>query len=727
MKRLSSIILLAASLFVISAEAFKPSMDGRAVVADYGELPVGFFAKSASFLPGDTVIVTNPSTKISVEVMIFGSFDSSEGIAIILSPEAARELYITKGSNSIVQVTKKNSVYTETSILSRDVNKNGITEDPDIDPSLLIEDPVFDTPAVYEELPVFDPPVVAVVTEPEPVEQGKPVEEEPVEHAQPEVVPVVEMEPVEQIVSEKATVEPEQVPEKVNEYVEIKSESTPVETPEVAVTPKPEEESKPVVEIKTEEVKENEKRSDEEAVDGTESEPVIEPETPTKPETGVESESIKEPESEPVVQIVENEPLVKPETGLEAETIKDPEPEVETKPVVGPEPITPSVTNDNVGASAENKPVYPTGKTGIINREPKNTSDSVNPRDTKKDEPETSDPVVEPEPIVAETEDIPGYDSEMFMTEKDIELIDNEFVAVAQPVVEPEPEPVATIAEPVVTPEPVVEPEVVASEEAEEGEGSTAVLVPAKLNPPGPAVSEIGNTTPVSKPEKQNALVTSDSIYEGEDRVMQKYNYTGSELSSEIYEANPEDEKVASVSASEDKPEPEENIEPEENPYFADEPEVFIIPIVDLSEAEPEEENNVSETVEQTQPVVEPKKESVVEPEPVIIQPKPVVTQTEVTSTQTSVIKPVQQSDIKSIKAPDLDKGCYIQIATYSKMSNVKDVCDTYGNRYPIKVVEMTNGGWQVLVGSLSESEYTVVLERFRNYGFKDAFVKRIK
>nr|MCR4715419.1 hypothetical protein [Treponemataceae bacterium] len=163
MKRLSSVILLAASLFILSAEAFKPSMDGRAVVADYGELPVGFFAKSANFLPGDTVIVTNPSTKISVEVMIFGSFDSSEGIAVILSPEAARELYITKGSNSIVQVTKKNSIYTENSILSRNVNKDDIEDDPDTNPTLLIDEPVFDTPAVEEELPVFDPPVVAVV------------------------------------------------------------------------------------------------------------------------------------------------------------------------------------------------------------------------------------------------------------------------------------------------------------------------------------------------------------------------------------------------------------------------------------------------------------------------------------------------------------------------------------------------------------------------------------
>ena len=119
MKRFTAIFILLGLFCLVSAEVFKPSMDGRAVVAEFGELPVGLFGKSASFLPGDTVIVTNPATKISIEVMIFGGFDATEGIAIVLSPEAARELYINKGSNVIVQVTKKNDAYTESTILAK--------------------------------------------------------------------------------------------------------------------------------------------------------------------------------------------------------------------------------------------------------------------------------------------------------------------------------------------------------------------------------------------------------------------------------------------------------------------------------------------------------------------------------------------------------------------------------------------------------------------------------
>lgn len=119
MKRLTAVIIILGLLFSAFAEVSRPSLDGRAKVAEVGELPVGLFAKSASFLPGDTVIVTNPATKISIEVMIFGNIGSSEGIAVLLSPEAARELYITKGSNVIVQVTKKSDTYAESSILAK--------------------------------------------------------------------------------------------------------------------------------------------------------------------------------------------------------------------------------------------------------------------------------------------------------------------------------------------------------------------------------------------------------------------------------------------------------------------------------------------------------------------------------------------------------------------------------------------------------------------------------
>ena len=359
------------------------------------------------------------------------------------------------------------------------------------------------------------------------------------------------------------------------------------------------------------------------------------------------------------------------------------------------------------------------------------------------------EPVIEPEPV----EDITEYDRSMFMTETPIELIDNEFVAV-----ETEPESVAVEPEPVVEPEPIavepenVEPDMVKPETGIEVANvtepdsyeNTAVLVPAKPNPPGPAVSEIGGSGALKKPEKQDALITSDSIYEGEDRIMEKYNYAGSEVSSEIYDRESEEipepeviEEPESVIEPEITEEPEV-IEPETNIYFddekedenafTDEPEVFIIPIIDVDEEEPYEEQENETDIE---PVVEPvmvpveKKELAIRTATETENQKNTVVAETITESQ-QIVAPVQNTDIKTIKAGELVKGCYIQIATYSKLSNVKDVVAEYGTRYPIKVVEMTSGGWQVLVGELTESEYTVVLERFRMYGFKDAFLKRI-
>ena len=118
-------------VFLIGAS--KPSLDGRAIVADSGELPSGLFAKSPGYLPGDIVVVTNPQTNISIEVMVFGSFDATEGIAIVLSPEAAKELYISKGSNVIVQVTKKSDAYSEKTILSKTLESYVPETTPEMD------------------------------------------------------------------------------------------------------------------------------------------------------------------------------------------------------------------------------------------------------------------------------------------------------------------------------------------------------------------------------------------------------------------------------------------------------------------------------------------------------------------------------------------------------------------------------------------------------------------
>ncbi len=101
----SLIKLVLFTLITTSLCAFtKPSIEGRAVVAQAGELPPGMYVKAHSFLPGDSVIITNLSNKTSVEVFVFETIDT--GVAAIVSPEVAEKLYISSNSDSLVQLRK---------------------------------------------------------------------------------------------------------------------------------------------------------------------------------------------------------------------------------------------------------------------------------------------------------------------------------------------------------------------------------------------------------------------------------------------------------------------------------------------------------------------------------------------------------------------------------------------------------------------------------------------
>lgn len=123
------IALLSCTIFALSVN---PSMDGRAVVADNGVFPPGgYYGKAPGYLPGDTVIVTNHTNGFSIDVLILGSYDAYEGIAILLSPEAAEKLQIVKGKDVYVKVQKKQPIpYEEAVATSR--NKK-ITEKQAID------------------------------------------------------------------------------------------------------------------------------------------------------------------------------------------------------------------------------------------------------------------------------------------------------------------------------------------------------------------------------------------------------------------------------------------------------------------------------------------------------------------------------------------------------------------------------------------------------------------
>ncbi|MDE7391000.1 MAG: hypothetical protein K2M90_00840, partial [Treponemataceae bacterium] len=92
-----------ATLFAVS----RPSLDGRAVVADTGVMPKGMFARTIGYLPGDSVAVTNPATGSTVDVLVLGAVDPGDGVAILLSPEAADRLQIRKNANVQVKITKR--------------------------------------------------------------------------------------------------------------------------------------------------------------------------------------------------------------------------------------------------------------------------------------------------------------------------------------------------------------------------------------------------------------------------------------------------------------------------------------------------------------------------------------------------------------------------------------------------------------------------------------------
>ena len=85
---------------------------------------------------------------------------------------------------------------------------------------------------------------------------------------------------------------------------------------------------------------------------------------------------------------------------------------------------------------------------------------------------------------------------------------------------------------------------------------------------------------------------------------------------------------------------------------------------------------------------------------------------------------PTKDIEKRLRKESDLDRSrYYIQIATLSETSSAQALIDKYG-KYPLVMIQNSRGAYRVLVGPLSVDEYGMIHERFKCYGFKDAFVK---
>ncbi len=240
-------VLLSGTIFT----SFSPSLDGRAVVAPEGSMPKGVFAKTVGYLPGDSISVTSLSAKKTVDILVIGSIDSSEGVAILLSPEAAELLGLSKDANNVVKITKRSGQLDEAvagtaviggkvendesdfepeEIVSESENAAGTEEDSDSVEEISAEEAEGEEkddyaeetvePELVETVEAEENPAPETEIEPEVIDESVPHDSEDLENSaaesSEEAVPSEPLESSEEIPEEKVpskedSVEPEKI------------------------------------------------------------------------------------------------------------------------------------------------------------------------------------------------------------------------------------------------------------------------------------------------------------------------------------------------------------------------------------------------------------------------------------------------------------------------------------------------------------------------------------
>ena len=438
-KNISKLGFIIIGCFVLAS--FSPSLDGRAVVVEPGVFPEGLFAKTVGYLPGDIISVTNITGDSTIDILVIGALDPSEGVAIMLSPEAAEAIGINKNSNNIVKITKRSNqderVYGAAVIATQKTAAEPVEPIPEVkEPEPVVYEPVDSEPVVEEAEEEIEEDFVE---EPEeifstPVEEETPVYTEPVKEEEPvveyeyfddETLPDYAEEPESEPEYIETTVaeEPEPEEEPVEEYKEPESyvyeEFTDDELGDIPSDEEPIEEEPPVEEEPEEEVPAEEPVEDE----ITEEEPPIE-------EEFYKEDELAELEEEPVEETVPEETLEEPEPEEEAD-FEEEEFAAEEAPVEE-EPAEEEFTDEPIEELIEDEVV----------EEPEETTDEP---EVLEDE-EEYDAIV----LVPADDNPPVYANEFFgdttetsdevevVTEEEIETeSDVEFPAIELPVIEP--------------------------------------------------------------------------------------------------------------------------------------------------------------------------------------------------------------------------------------------------------------------------------------------------
>lgn len=390
---------------------------------------------------------------------------------------------------------------------------------------------------------------------------------------------------------------------------------------------------------------------------------------------------------------------------------EEPVSDVSAEPAVQAEPEAASQPAENAAVSVE--PAAPVAVAGVpLIADTEDNADEEN-AEVAAVEDEAETPVDE-----IDSEDETDFSDEEKLS---AEPVEEEVSADDEPSVEEQTEPVIVEA-----PAPTEECEVPEEpyedyESVEDGflESKEAVEQPSPAEESEVEAVTVEEPDPIEEetedlPEEENAELVIVEEPQEEEPETPTEDETEEEAVT-VEEPSPiEEDSAAEENQMEEVSEPEEvvaepNAEPEAQSSGESESSDYA-PIV-LVPSEPESPEPPVDASIENEPIEIVPVESV--PEEKKSEPEPLQTE-----------YPVSIQDYVVSSESALASNCYyIQIATMGNIKNIENILVKY-SKYPVSLIP-AGKNYRVLVGPLSVDEYGAVLAKFKNAGFKDAFVRK--
>ena len=396
---------------------------------------------------------------------------------------------------------------------------------------------------------------------------------------------------------------------------------------------------------------------------------------------------------------------------------EEPVSDVSAEPAVQAGPEAASQPAENAAVSVE--PAAPVAVAGVpLIADTEDNAEEENAEVAAVEDEVPADEAEQSEEIGSETED--DFSDEEKLS---AEPVEEEFSADDEPSVESveeETEPVIVEA-----PAPTEECEVPEEpyedyESVEDGflESKEAVEQPSPAEESEVEAVTVEEPDPIEDetedlPEEENAELVIVEEPQEEEPETPTEDETEEEAVT-VEEPSPIEEDSAEENQMEEVSEPEEvvaepNAEPEAQSSGESESSDYA-PIV-LVPSEPESPEPPVDASIENEPIEIVPVESV--PEEKKSEPEPLQTE-----------YPVSIQDYVVSSESALASNCYyIQIATMGNIRNIENILVKY-SKYPVSLIP-AGKNYRVLVGPLSVDEYGAVLAKFKNAGFKDAFVRK--